>query len=87
MREVPLNATARSILNQYLETHSSECSYLFPSERTQRALPGRALGHLMTKYATRAQVTDISPHDLRHRFDYRMAEVVPFTSIGPDHGA
>ena len=24
-----------------------------------------------------AQVADISPHDLRHRFGYRMAEVVP----------
>ncbi len=31
----------------------------------------------MTKYATQAQVADISPHDLRHRFGYRMAEVVP----------
>jgi len=33
--------------------------------------------HLVTKYATQAQVADISPHDLRHRFGYRMAEVVP----------
>jgi integrase/recombinase XerC len=31
----------------------------------------------VTKYATRAQIADISPHDLRHRFGYRMAEVVP----------
>jgi integrase/recombinase XerD len=35
------------------------------------------LGHLVTKYATQAQVADLSPHDLRHRFGYRMAEVVP----------
>jgi integrase/recombinase XerD len=77
VREVPLNTTARSILNRYLETLSPECSYLFPSEKTQRALTGRALGHLLTKYATQAQVADVSPHDLRHRFGYRMAEVVP----------
>lgn len=77
VREVPLNTTARSILNQYLETLPRECQYLFPSEKTYHALTGRALGHLITKYATQAQVTDISPHDLRHRFGYRMAEVVP----------
>jgi integrase/recombinase XerC len=77
VREVPLNTTARSILNQYLETLSQECPYLFPSEKTQKALTGRALGHIVTKYATQAQVSDISPHDLRHRFGYRMAEVVP----------
>jgi integrase/recombinase XerD len=77
VREVPLNTTARSILNQYLKTLPQECQYLFPSEKTQKALTGRALGHLVTKYATRAQIADVSPHDLRHRFGYRMAEVVP----------
>ena len=77
VREVPLNTTARSALKQYLETLPQECQYLFPSEKTHRALTGRALGHLVTKYATQAHVTDLSPHDLRHRFGYRMAEVVP----------
>jgi integrase/recombinase XerD len=77
VREVPLNATARLALNQYLETLPPEEQYLFPSEKTHRALTGRALGHLVTKYAMQAQVTDLSPHDLRHRFGYRMAEVVP----------
>jgi integrase/recombinase XerD len=77
VREVPLNTTARSILSQYLGTLPQECLYLFPSEKTHRALTGRALGHLVTKYAAQAQVADISPHDLRHRFGYRMAEVVP----------
>src|SRR5207237_1551521 len=76
-REVPLNTTARSVLNRYLETLPQDCQYLFPSEKTHRALTGRALGHLVTKYAIQAQVPDISPHDLRHRFGYRMAEVVP----------
>ncbi len=77
VREVPLNTTARSILNQYLGTLPQECQFLFPSEKTHRALTGRALGHLVTKYAIQARVAAISPHDLRHRFGYRMAEVVP----------
>ena len=77
VREVPLNTTARSILSQYLETLPLDEQYLFPSEKTHRALTGRALGHLVAKYATQAQVADVSPHDLRHRFGYRMAEVVP----------
>ena len=76
-REVPLNTTVRSTLSQYLEMLPQECQYLFPSEKTHRALTGRALGHLVTKYAAQAQIVDISPHDLRYRFGYRMAEVVP----------
>ncbi len=51
--------------------------YVFPSRRTGRGLSERALGHLVKRYATRAGITDVSPHDLRHRFGYRMAEVVP----------
>ena len=76
-RSVPLNATARSALIKYLQTQPQESMYLFPSEKTGNALTERALGHLITKYARLAQVLDVSPHDLRHRFGYRMAEVVP----------
>lgn len=76
-RSVPLNATARSALLKYLETQPQERAYLFPSEKTGRALTERALGHLIAKYGRLAQVIDVSPHDLRHRFGYRMAEVVP----------
>jgi integrase/recombinase XerD len=77
VRDVPLNATARSVLGKYLAKLPQECQYLFPSEKTHKALTGRALGHLVTKYAGQAEVADVSPHDLRHRFGYRMAEVVP----------
>lgn len=77
VRDVPLNATARSALGKYLATLPQECQYLFPSEKTHKALTGRALGHLVTKYASQAEVADVSPHDLRHRFGYRMAAVVP----------
>jgi integrase/recombinase XerD len=76
VRDVPLNATVRSLLEKYLATLPQDCPYLFPSEKTHKALTGRALGYLITKYAVQAQVADVSPHDLRHRFGYRMAEVV-----------
>lgn len=80
-RSVPLNATARTALSKYLETQSQERTYLFPSEKTGKALTERALGHLITKYAKLAQVLDVSPHDLCHRFGYRMAEVVPLRRL------
>jgi integrase/recombinase XerD len=76
-REVPLNATARQVLTAYLEKLPAESIYLFPSEKTHQALTERALGHLVKKYAQRANLRDVSPHALRHRFGYRMAESVP----------
>ncbi len=77
VRDVPLNAPARSILGKYHATLPQECQYFFSSEKTQKALTGRVLGHLITKYAGQAEVANVSPHDLRHRFGYRMAEVGP----------
>jgi integrase/recombinase XerD len=76
-REVPLNATARKTLEEYLSTLPSEGIFLFPSGKTKEALSERALGYIVKKYADRAKLVDISPHDLRHRFGYRMAESVP----------
>jgi integrase/recombinase XerD len=32
---------------------------------------------VVTKYAIQAKVQNVSPHDLRHRFGYRMAQSVP----------
>jgi integrase/recombinase XerD len=83
---VPFNATARSALLTYLETQPQERSYLFPLEKTEKALTERALGHLVTKYAKLAQVLDVSPHDLRHRIGYRMAEVVPLHQLAQSMG-
>jgi len=40
-------------------------------------LSERALGSIVKKYARIAKLPDVSPHDLRHRFGYRMAESVP----------
>jgi integrase/recombinase XerD len=76
-REVPLNATARTALTAYLPELADTESYLFPPTKTDQALSERALGHLIKKNVTLARLSDVSPHDLRHRFGYRMAETVP----------
>lgn len=76
-REVPLNATARKVLEEYLLTLPSHAVFLFPSSKTKKALSERALGYIVKKYADGAKLKDVSPHDLRHRFGYRMAESVP----------
>jgi integrase/recombinase XerC len=76
-REVPLNATARNVLEEYLPTLSLESVFVFPSGKTNTALSERALGYIVKKYASLAKLADVSPHDLRHRFGYRMAESVP----------
>ncbi len=79
-REIPLNATARSALEGYdslLRKHSDDTMPLFLSEKTYMRLTERGLGYIIKKYAQRAKVCNVSPHDLRHRFGYRMAESVP----------
>lgn len=76
-REVPLNATARKMLEEYLPTLPPDAVFLFPSGKTKEALSERALGYIVKKYAHIAKLLDVSPHDLRHRFGYRMAESVP----------
>ena len=76
-REVPLNATARKMLEEYLPTLPPDAVFLFPSGKTKEALSERALGYIVKKYAASARLPDVSPHDLRHRFGYRMAESVP----------
>jgi len=75
--EVPLNVTARKVLEEYLPTLPPGAVFLFPSNKTKQALSERALGYLIKKYADLAKLADLSPHDLRHRFGYRMAETVP----------
>lgn len=76
-REVPLNTTARKVLEEYLSASPSQTVFLFPSEKTKGALSERMLGYIVKKYADGAKLADVSPHDLRHRFGYRMAESVP----------
>jgi len=76
-REVPLNSTARDALSAYLATLPKDAPALFCSQKTGALLTERALGYLVAKYTILAKVDDVSPHDLRHRFGYRMATMVP----------
>lgn len=41
----------------------------------------RAVGYLIKKYARQAQLGHVHPHDLRHRFGYRMAASVPLHRV------
>jgi integrase/recombinase XerD len=79
-REIPLNATARATLLAYdpsLQKPQYSTTPLFLSEKRHAQLTERGLGYVIKKYAERARVSDVSPHDLRHRFGYRMAQSVP----------
>lgn len=87
-REVPLNVTAREALREWMGTLPGEASspWLFPSrkgkmngsgERKPQPITVRGLGYLVKRYAELAKVEDVSSHDLRHRFGYRMAERAP----------
>ncbi len=79
-REIPLNATARAVLEMYDPTlcrPSQEATPLFPSHKRHLPLTERGLGYLVKKYAASARLEDVSPNDLRHRFGYRMAAQVP----------
>lgn len=76
-REVPLNATARKGLADYLAVADRDAPFLFVSQRTQAPLTPRGVGFVIKKYAQKAGLPDLRPHDLRHRFGYRMAETVP----------
>lgn len=71
-REVPLNETARDSLKEYMASLSG--LRLFPGRKGAR-ITERTIRLLTAKYAARAGVKDLSPHDFRHRFGYRMAAV------------
>lgn len=70
-RQVPLNATARRTLRDYLETLEtlSDDSPLFFSKR-KTPISVRAVQNIVTKLARRAQITriSVSAHTLRHTF-------------------
>jgi integrase/recombinase XerC len=90
-REMPLNSTAHEALASYMEEDlPKEAPCLFPSKKGRpggdggRALAPitpRALGYIVARYAKLAGVEDVSPHDLRHRFGYRMAKTVPLDRL------
>jgi integrase/recombinase XerC len=76
-RDVPLNTTARKTLSELqFEQNSEPSDVVFVSVRTKGKLTTRAIGFIIKKYAERSGL-DIHPHDLRHRFGYRMAKSTP----------
>ncbi len=78
-REVPLNSTARETLREYegvLGGTSAEQPWLFPNRRGAH-ISAQQLGEIVARCARLAKVEEVSPHGLRHRFGYRMAEGVP----------
>lgn len=76
-REVPLNSAAREALGAWLAMLPPDAACLSPPKKGGGALTARARGYLLTKYATLARIGDVGPHDLRHRFGYRMTRTVP----------
>ena len=66
-----------------LQTLPGSSTFLFPSRKRGDSdgvvgpVGERALIYIVSKYADHAKVRDLSPHDLRHRFGYRMAQTVP----------
>jgi integrase/recombinase XerC len=74
------------MLEEYLSILPPDTASLFPSGKTREALSERALGYIVKKYAERAKLVDISPHDLCHRFGYRMAESVPLHRLAQSMG-
>lgn len=82
-REVPLNVTARDALREWLDALPEGSPWLFPSrkgkmnsssERELQPITVRGLGYAVKRYAELARLEDVSCHDLRHRFGYRMAQ-------------
>jgi integrase/recombinase XerD len=83
---VPLNVTAREALEEWMSVLPEDSVWLWLSrkgktngagEREARPITVRGLAYVVKRYAGLAKVEDLSCHDLRHRFGYRMAERVP----------
>ncbi len=82
-REVPLNVTAREALREWTEPLPEGSPWLFPSrkaktngsgEKEPQPITVRGLGYAVKRCAELAKVEEVSCHDLRHRFGYRMAQ-------------
>ncbi|WP_422448986.1 tyrosine-type recombinase/integrase [Thermoanaerobacterium sp. DL9XJH110] len=79
-REVPLNASARKALQEYLSARNSVCKKLFVGQRGP--LQREAIDKILKKYCRIAGIEEISAHVLRHTFCTRlMSENVPLPII------
>lgn len=66
-REIPLNATARKALKEWLDVRGDAPGPLFTSQKGG-ALSPRAVEHLLARYAYAARLEGVTPHVLRHTF-------------------
>jgi len=79
-REVPLNASARKALQEYLLARNSACEKLFVGQRGP--LRRESIDKILKKYCRIAGIENISAHVLRHTFCTRlMSENVPIPII------
>jgi len=66
-REVPLNATARKALKDWLAVRGEAPGPLFTSQKGGSLSP-RAVEYLLAKYSYDARLEGVTPHVLRHTF-------------------
>lgn len=69
-REVPLPPETRRALKEWLEKHPGG-EWLFPGREGDHLSAGAAW-KMVKKYAYRARIPFLKPHDLRHTFAYSM---------------
>lgn len=83
-RQVPLNVVARTALKEYRQSlgyEPSATSYVFESKTTGESLSPRTLANIIHKYQEKAGIAHLRPHDLRHRFAYRMIQNTPIDTL------
>ncbi len=70
-REVPLNATVRRILVEYLAAHPGG-EWLFPGGKSfrllERPMTARAVEKMLVRFSRLAGIEPVTPHRLRHTF-------------------
>ncbi len=66
-RTVPLNATARNALKNWLDIRGNNPGPLFISGKKNR-ISVRAVQRMIEKYAYKARLEGVTPHTLRHTF-------------------
>lgn len=71
-REVPLNASARKALQEYLSSRNSDCEKLFIGQRGP--LRRESIDKILKKYCRLAGIEHISAHVLRHTFCTRLIQ-------------
>lgn len=77
MRVKTCNKRIRVRFMQSVQRGSHPHPDSMPVHHPARSHQQYLLGYSITKYVRQARLADISPHGLRHRFEYRMAEAVP----------